>query len=124
MMSVELSHGAIQLAANFVELIAFATLIFGLFFSLLVSVRAFRQSEGYWGERLSGPFLTHLRLTLGRWLLAGLEVLIISDVLHSIVHRTLNDVGILAGIVLIRVVLAYFLDREIERIAPFDTPSG
>ena len=54
---------------------------------------------------MSGPFLTHLRLTPGRWLLAGLEVLIISDVLHSIVHRALNDVGILAGIVLIRVVL-------------------
>ena len=104
-MSVELSHSAIQLAANFVELIAFATLIFGLFFSLVVTVRELRRSQGYFGERLSGPFLTHLRLTLGRWLLAGLEVRIISDVLHYIVNRTLKDVGILAGIVLIRVVL-------------------
>lgn len=104
-MSVGLSHSAIQQAANFVDLIAFATLIFCLFFSLVVSVRELRRSQGYWGESFSGPFLTPLRLTLGRWLLAGLEGLIISDVLHYIVNRTLKDVGILAGIVLIRVVL-------------------
>jgi len=43
-------------------------------------------------------------------------VLIISDILHSIVHRTLSEVGILTVIVVIRVAMAYFLDLELTRL--------
>ena len=67
-------------------------------------------------ERLTGPAMTTFRLTLGRSMLTGLEVLIVSDILHSIVHRTLSEVGILTVIVVIRVAMAYFLDLELARI--------
>ncbi len=58
-----------------------------------------------------------LRVNLGQLILLALEFLIVSDILHSIAHRSLEDLGVLGVIVLIRVLLAYFLDREISRLS-------
>ena len=55
-------------------------------------------------------------MNLGQLILLALEVLIVSDILHSIAHRSLEDLGVLAVIVVIRILLAYFLDREMERL--------
>ncbi len=57
-----------------------------------------------------------VRIHLGSHILLGLELLIISDLLHSIASRTLEDLAIVAGLVAIRVTLAYFLDREIRHL--------
>lgn len=54
-----------------------------------------------------------LRIDLGQVLLLSLEILIISDILHSIVKRTFEEIGILAVIVAIRIALSYFLDHEL-----------
>ena len=61
--------------------------------------------------------LLKLRLNLGQLILLALEVLIVSDILHSIAHRSLEDLGVLGAIVVIRILLAYFLDRELERLS-------
>lgn len=61
-----------------------------------------------------------LRLNLGQLILLALEVLIVSDILHSIAHRSLEDLGVLGAIVLIRVLLAFFLDRELDRLSSKD----
>lgn len=58
-----------------------------------------------------------LRFDLGHILLLALEILIISDILHSIVRRTLEEIGILAITVAIRIALSFFLDRELTAIA-------
>ncbi|MFT5466217.1 MAG: putative membrane protein [Verrucomicrobiales bacterium] len=60
--------------------------------------------------------IRHLRIDLGQSLLLSLEVLIISDILHSIVKRSIEDLTILGVIVVIRVTLAFFLDREITHL--------
>ncbi|WP_165590728.1 DUF1622 domain-containing protein [Ruegeria denitrificans] len=57
-----------------------------------------------------------IRISLGRPILLSLELLIVSDVLHSIASRTLEDLGIVATVVVIRVFMAYFLDKELERL--------
>lgn len=62
----------------------------------------------------------NLRLNLGQLILLALEVLIVSDILHSIAHRSLEDLGVLGAVVLIRILLAYFLDRELERLSAHD----
>ncbi len=59
-----------------------------------------------------------LRLNLGQLILLALEVLIVSDILHSIAHRSLEDLGVLGAVVLIRILLAFFLDRELDRLSP------
>ncbi len=58
-----------------------------------------------------------VRIRLGALILLGLEILIISDILHSIASRTLEDLAIVAALVVIRVFMSYFLDKELERLS-------
>ncbi len=61
-----------------------------------------------------------LRRNLGRTILLGLEVLIIGDIIRTIVvEPTLESVGVLAAIVLIRIVLSFSLEVEIDGTWPW-----
>ncbi len=61
-----------------------------------------------------------LRRNLGRSILIGLEVLIIGDIIRTIiVEPTLESVGVLAAIVLIRIVLSFSLEVEIDGAWPW-----
>ncbi|MDO9592593.1 MAG: DUF1622 domain-containing protein [Erysipelotrichaceae bacterium] len=54
-----------------------------------------------------------LRVNLGSYILLALEILIVADVIESISNRTYEDLIILAGIVVIRTMMGYFLDKEL-----------
>ena len=54
-----------------------------------------------------------LRHKLGSYLLLGLEFLIAADVIRTVTHPTLAEMGLLGSIVVIRTVISYFLDREV-----------
>lgn len=61
-----------------------------------------------------------LRRDLGRAILLGLEVLIIGDIIRTIVvEPTLESVVVLAGIVVIRIVLSFSLEVEIDGAWPW-----
>jgi uncharacterized membrane protein len=61
-----------------------------------------------------------LREHLGRVILLGLEVLIVGDIIRTIVVTpTLENVGVLAIIVLIRIVLSFSLEVEIDGVWPW-----
>ena len=62
-----------------------------------------------------------LRESLGRAILLGLEVLIIADIIRTIVvEQSLESVAILGLIVVIRIVLSFSLDVEIDGAWPWD----
>jgi len=62
-----------------------------------------------------------LRKNLGRVILLGLEVLIIADiVLTIVVDQTIESVVVLGTIVLIRVVLSFSLEVEIDGMWPWN----
>lgn len=64
---------------------------------------------------------TRLRRNLGRVILLGLEVLIIGDIIRTIVVTpTLENVGVLGAIVLIRIVLSFSLEVEIDGTWPWN----
>jgi uncharacterized membrane protein len=74
-----------------------------------------------------------LRSNLGRVILLGLEVLIIADIIRTIVvDPSLESVGVLGLIVLIRIVLSFSLEVEIDgawpwnrwRLQPVDRSTG
>jgi uncharacterized membrane protein len=78
-----------------------------------------------------------LRKNLGRVILLGLEVLIIADIIRTIVvDQSITSVTVLGIIVVIRVVLSFSLEVEIDGMwpwnrwraargsAPSDAPSG
>lgn len=63
-----------------------------------------------------------VRLRLGHMLNLGLEFAMGSDILRLAVSPTTNDVIILFAIVLLRILLNYFLEREIRSSAEFCGP--
>ena len=59
--------------------------------------------------------LGRARYHIGYHLLLGLEFLIAADIVRTIVSPTLEELGILGAIVVIRIVIGYFLGKEIEQ---------
>ena len=71
-------------------------------------------------ERRPGSY-PELRRNLGRAILLGLEVLIIADIVDTIiVDPTLESVAVLGVIVLIRIVLSFSIDAEVDGMWPWN----
>jgi uncharacterized membrane protein len=58
-----------------------------------------------------------LRLQLGRWLAVALELELAADILRTAIAPTWNEIGQLAAIVVLRTVLNYVLQKEIDKAA-------
>lgn len=83
----------------------------GAFLIYLVRVRRSTDSSATYDE---------LRRNLGRCILLGLEVLIIADIVRTIiVDPTLESVAVLGIIVIIRIVLSFSLEVEIDGVWPW-----
>jgi len=71
-------------------------------------------------ERLKNTFsiekTVQIKIEVGYYLLLGLEFLIASDIIDTILNPSFEDLGILAGTVVIRTGLSFFLNKEIEDI--------
>ena len=62
-----------------------------------------------------------LRRNLGRSILLGLEVLIVADIVRTVVvDQTFQSVTVLGIIVLIRILLSFSLDVEIDGVWPWN----
>jgi uncharacterized membrane protein len=99
------------------EWIAVAVLILGFAFAVLVVARDL--SRGTAAE------ITYRRgrAVMGRGLLIGLEVLVAADLIRTVaVEPTLENVGVLGIIVVIRTLLSFSLDVEIEGVLPWRRP--
>ncbi|MFC1845839.1 DUF1622 domain-containing protein [Chloroflexota bacterium] len=64
-------------------------------------------------------YLQQIRLTVGSYLLLGMEFLIAADIIRTIVKPTLEDLAILGGIVVIRTIISYFLGKELGDSAKY-----
>ena len=112
---MDLSYqGFMSDAVRAFELAGVAILIVG-------SVIAF---GGYALELVRGtPRLTafkDLRASLGRSILLGLEVLVVADIVRTIVvEPTLESAATLGVIVLVRVLLSFAIDVEVDGVAPW-----
>jgi uncharacterized membrane protein len=70
---------------------------------VIAAIRPGRDSE-----------FTRVRLSLGRYLVLGLEFQLASDILSTAIAPTFEEIGQLAAIAAIRTVLNYFLRKELE----------
>jgi uncharacterized membrane protein len=71
-------------------------------------------------RRGTEPAYTALRSNLGRCILLGLEVLIVADIVRTIIVDTsLTSVAVLGAIVVIRIILSFSLEVEIEGVWPW-----
>jgi uncharacterized membrane protein len=96
------------------EALGAAVLIAGILWSFVLAVVAWRRS----GQPATG--YVALRSAFGGTLLLGLEVLVAADLVRTVaVAPTLDNVLVLGLIVLIRTVLSFSLETEIEGVAPW-----
>lgn len=56
------------------------------------------------------------RCGLGMKLVFALELMIVSDLLQTIISRSVDDLVFLGGLVVIRTTIAYFLNQEIKDV--------
>jgi uncharacterized membrane protein len=96
------------------ELVGVAVLViggllaFGIYFMHLAT-----------GQPRRAAFET-VRASLGRAILLGLEVLVVADIIRTIVVTpTLASAATLGVIVLVRVVLSFAIDVEVDGVAPW-----
>ena len=95
------------------EVIAALVFIAGLIFAFSISVRAGRSGGGALAYRT-------MRQTFGSAILLGLEILVAGDLIRTVaVAPTLDNVVVLAIIVLIRTFLSFSLEIEIEGVPPW-----
>ena len=97
-----------------VEAVGAAIMVLGALGALLVfayrALRAGTAHESY----------DELRRNLGRGILVGLEVLIVADIVRTIiVDPTIESVGVLGVIVVIRIALSFSLEVEIDGFWPW-----
>jgi uncharacterized membrane protein len=96
------------------EVTAAAVLALGLVWAVFLSIRAWRRSgDGQRGYRV-------LRESFGGVLLLALEILVAADLIRTVaVAPTLDNVGVLALIVVIRTFLSFSLQVEIDGVPPW-----
>ena len=58
-----------------------------------------------------------IRLRLGQWLALALEFELAADILRTAIAPTWNEIGQLGAIVVLRTVLNFFLQMEIDKAA-------
>ena len=106
--------GAMERMAQTFEVIGAIVLLFGLFVSVGLAVRSLRRSQN--GKQAYAV----LRQSFGGVILLGLEILVAADLVRTVsVEPTLDNVAILGAILLIRTILSFSLEVEIEGVAPW-----
>ncbi|MFT6791984.1 MAG: putative membrane protein [Cellvibrionaceae bacterium] len=58
----------------------------------------------------------HIRVQLGTYILLGIEFMIASDIIHTVLTRELIDLAFVSALVAIRTAISFFLGREISEL--------
>ena len=106
-----LAHG-LEWVISGIDLASIAIMLIGSLRFIAGFVRA--EASGDAAERVKR--IDRERMELGRYILSALELLIVSDIIHTALSLALADLLILGLLVLIRSLISFFLDREIREI--------
>lgn len=101
-----------ETSARLFEAVGVVALFLGLFWAVFVGVKAGRQGE------LAG--VRAFRVVFGSAILLALELLVAADLIRTVaIAPSIENVTVLAIIVLIRTVLSFSLETEIEGVPPW-----
>ncbi len=84
------------------------------FVAAVVAVVRSSISAGDARSRILG--MQAARCGLGVKLVFALELMIISDLFHTIISRSVDDLILVGGLVVIRTAIAFFLNKEIQEV--------
>ncbi len=103
---------ALEWVSAGIDLFAVALLVIGAGRFVLGVARSELARE----DRARVRGMNRQRMQLGRYILAGLELLIVSDIIHTAVTLAVADLVFLGLLVVIRSLTSYFLDRELGEL--------
>lgn len=103
--------GPLEWAAAAIGLVAILLLLIGAARFIAGAARA-EVSRG--ADRVART--NRGRIELGRYILAGLELFIVSDVIHAALSLALADLVFLLLLVVIRAIISWVLDRELAHV--------
>ena len=114
-------HTLLEPVARLLELAGVAAILIATLLATVAFVRAWRRDG-------TTTAYEQYRANLGRGILLGLEFLVGADIIATVTAPlTWESVGLLGAIVLIRTLLSFSLETEIEGVAPWrrrDRESG
>jgi uncharacterized membrane protein len=102
---------------NIIERLTFYIGLFGyivIYWGIVKSLYQFFQAELYKKQNVQSKSLDQIRLMLGKYLSFGLEIFIGKDIVTTILSPTWQEIERLGAIVAIRIVLNFFLNRDIK----------
>ncbi len=106
-------HTVLEPVAAALEVAGVAVIVGATILATVVFVRAVRHRD-------AKTAYEQYRANLGRGILLGLEFLIGADIIATVTSPlTWESVGLLGAIVLIRTLLSFSLETEIEGVAPW-----
>ncbi|MGO4784785.1 DUF1622 domain-containing protein [Cryobacterium sp. W22_MBD10_FK3] len=107
-------EAVVEAAVRVVEVVGAAIMVFGGLTALLAGIPRMLRA----GTRPTA--YQAMRRELGRAILLGLEVLIVADIIRTIVvEPTVESVLVLGAIVIIRVLLSFSLEVEMDGVWPW-----
>ncbi len=104
-------HMAMEWIADAIEVTAVVIMVWAFVASVVSVLRRWIQKSG-------NPIrnLQLARYELGSKLVFALELLIVSDLIHTVVSHSMDDLIFLGALVAIRTITAYFLHQEIRDV--------
>jgi uncharacterized membrane protein len=122
-----LDHAATDLvsleatAARWIRLVGVAIDVFGV---IVIVVGILWSTLALLGRSQRSPY-DNYRISIGRTLLLGLEILVAADIVKTVaLEPTFASLGVLAGLVLVRTFLSWTLVLEIEGQWPWRASRG
>ena len=112
-------HGELQWLVHLLEWAAVVIDLFSVAI-LLIGAGRFMLACGWaeivrWNDDIARvKTINRERVELGRYILAALELLIVSDIIHTALTLELNDLVFLGLLVVIRSLISFFLERELR----------
>ncbi|MEO1038110.1 MAG: DUF1622 domain-containing protein [Pseudomonadota bacterium] len=101
----------LETVAVVIDLIGIAVILYGFAIALFSFIRREARRVITSGD---AEHCQSVRLTLGFYILLGIEFMIASDIVHTVISRELGDLIFVAALVVIRTTISYFLGKELE----------
>ena len=104
--------------AHYIDLVGIAIILYGfcLAFVGFIGAEVERFRHGFMPQQL-----LRVRIQLGGYILAGIEFMIASDIINTVLSRELMDLAFVSALVVIRTAISFFLGREIKELVEAPT---
>ncbi len=112
---MEVLTPALRVIAEVVDLVGLGIILLGAakFVAAFVSIELSRATGHACVQRLQES-----RRSLGGYILVALEFMIVSDVIVSVLSRSMESLAELGAIVVLRTAMGFFLERELKEVGP------